>query len=144
MARRIIVCAEYDGKNAYAHQNRQIDALAAKRSLEVDKRGMPNGGEKKFAKRITILDDNQALLQAKGKITCTKEKSCKKEFVSPVLPSEGFVRLPVVLAVLGLGQTTFLTGVREGKFPKPIRLAPRAVAWRVEDIRMVIAKISAQ
>ena len=56
-----------------------------------------------------------------------------------VLPPEGFVRLPVVIKVMGMGKTTWWMGVREGRFPKPVKLGPRMSAWRVEDIRALIA-----
>lgn len=56
-----------------------------------------------------------------------------------VLPPEGFVRLPVVVRVMGIGKTTWWAGVREGRFPKPVKLGPRTSAWRVEDIRALIA-----
>ena len=56
-----------------------------------------------------------------------------------VLPPEGFVRLPVVIRVMGIGKTTWWMGVREGRFPKPVKLGPRTSAWRVEDIRALIA-----
>ena len=60
------------------------------------------------------------------------------------LPSEGFVRLPVVLRVLGIGKTSFWCGIKEGKYPKPVKLGPRTSAWRVEDIRAFIAKYKAE
>jgi predicted DNA-binding transcriptional regulator AlpA len=59
--------------------------------------------------------------------------------VSPVLPKEGFVRLPVVLAVLGIGKTSFWRGIHKGHYPKPAKLGPRTSVWDVKDIRDVIA-----
>ncbi len=56
-----------------------------------------------------------------------------------VLPPEGFVRLPVVIRVMGIGKTTWWAGVRDGRFPKPVKLGARTSAWRVEDIRALIA-----
>ncbi len=56
-----------------------------------------------------------------------------------VLPPEGFVRLPVVIRVMGIGKTTWWAGVRTGRFPKPVKLGARTSAWRVEDIRALIA-----
>jgi prophage regulatory protein len=35
---------------------------------------------------------------------------------------------------LPISRQTWLTGVRDGHFPKPIRLGPGVVAWRAEDI----------
>ena len=56
------------------------------------------------------------------------------------LPLEGFVRLPVVLRVLDIGKTTWWCGVREGKFPKPIKIGTRTARWNVKDIRALIEK----
>ncbi len=56
-----------------------------------------------------------------------------------VLPPEGFVRLPVVVKVLGIGKTTWWCGIKDGRFPKAVKLGPRTSAWRVEDIRALIA-----
>ena len=74
----------------------------------------------------------------------TNEKTGNNEGMPVVMPSEGFVRLPVVIAVLGIGRTTFRRGTREGKYPKPVKIGSRSTAWRVEDIRATIAKISNQ
>jgi len=60
----------------------------------------------------------------------------------PPLPQEGFVRLPQVLHSTGMGRTTFLNGVKSGRFPAPIKLGPRIRVWRVEDIRELILRIS--
>ena len=56
------------------------------------------------------------------------------------LPAEGFVRLPVVLRVLDIGKTTWWCGVREGKFPKPIKIGTRTARWNVKDIRALIER----
>ncbi len=77
-----------------------------------------------------------------NKITAKKRKSPTRKEISPVLPPEGFIRLPVALAVLGIGRTSFLAGVKDGKYPQPVRLGPRITAWRVEDIRAVIARFA--
>jgi predicted DNA-binding transcriptional regulator AlpA len=50
----------------------------------------------------------------------------------------GFVRLPVILNILGFGRSTFLDGVKDGRFPRPVKLGPRISAWRVGDIRRLI------
>jgi prophage regulatory protein len=44
-------------------------------------------------------------------------------------------------AIIPVGRTTFLNGVRSGKFPKPIKLGERTSAWRVEDIRALIVQL---
>lgn len=58
------------------------------------------------------------------------------------LPAEGFVRLPVVLSVMGIGKSTWWAGVRDGRYPKGIKLGPRTTAWRVDDIRALIERLS--
>ena len=59
------------------------------------------------------------------------------------LPQTGFIRLPDVLSVIPMGRSTWLAGVSEGRFPKPIKLGPRITAWRVEDIRSFIEGVGA-
>ena len=54
------------------------------------------------------------------------------------LPEIGFVRLPVILNIFPVGRSTWWQGVKDGKYPKPIKIAERAVAWRVEDIKSLI------
>lgn len=41
--------------------------------------------------------------------------------------------------LLPISRSTWLNGVRSGKFPKPVKLGPRTTVWRVEDIRTLIA-----
>lgn len=45
-----------------------------------------------------------------------------------------FLRLPTVLRVTGLGRSTIYRLIAEQKFPCPVRLGPRAVAWRRSEI----------
>jgi predicted DNA-binding transcriptional regulator AlpA len=57
------------------------------------------------------------------------------------LPQSGFVRLSAILAPNGpipVGKSTWWQGVRDGRFPKPVKLGPKTTAWRVEDIRALI------
>jgi prophage regulatory protein len=66
------------------------------------------------------------------------------------LPETGYLRLsqiigntrsnPPVPAVFPVGKSTWWSGVRPGRFPKPVKLGPRITAWRVEDIRALIAR----
>ena len=57
------------------------------------------------------------------------------------LPSTGFVRLSAILAPIGpipVSKSTWWAGIKQGRFPKPVKLGPRITAWRVEDIRRLI------
>lgn len=55
------------------------------------------------------------------------------------LPETGFVRLPEVLKVFPVSKSTWWQGVKDGRFPKPVKLGPKITAWRVDDIRGLIA-----
>jgi len=65
------------------------------------------------------------------------------------LPETGFLRekqilgdkksQPPVPPIIPVSHTTWWNGVAAGRFPRPIKLGPRTTAWRVEDIRKLIA-----
>lgn len=69
------------------------------------------------------------------------------------IPETGFVRLsqiignpkaePPVPPIIPVGKSHWWEGVRSGRYPKPVKLGPRITAWRVEDIRALIAEASA-
>jgi predicted DNA-binding transcriptional regulator AlpA len=71
--------------------------------------------------------------------------------LSHKLPETGFLRIWQIVgnkktnipALIPIGRTTFLSGVKSGKFPQPVKLTERTAAWRVEDIRMLIEKLGA-
>lgn len=54
------------------------------------------------------------------------------------LPAEGYVREPQVLTAFPVSRSTWWKGVKEGKYPQPVKLGPRITAWRVSDIRALI------
>lgn len=60
------------------------------------------------------------------------------------IPETGFLRLAQVLSFIPVGKTCWWKGVKSGRFPKPVKLSERCTAWRVEDIRDLITRISEQ
>tara|TARA_B100001093_G_scaffold455201_1_gene465131 strand:+ start:458 stop:652 length:195 start_codon:yes stop_codon:yes gene_type:complete len=44
------------------------------------------------------------------------------------------LRLRDIISTVGMKRSWVLQKVNEGKFPKPLRLSPRAVAWRQSDV----------
>jgi len=60
------------------------------------------------------------------------------------LPETGFVRLPGVLRVIPVSRSTWWSGVREKRFPSPVKLGPRTTAWRVSDIRNLISELESR
>jgi prophage regulatory protein len=53
-------------------------------------------------------------------------------------PERRLLRLASIISILPIGRSTFLQGVRSGRYPAPVRLGPRITAWREEDIRKLI------
>lgn len=60
----------------------------------------------------------------------------------PTLPAVGFVRLADVLKIIPVSKTAWYAGIKEGRFPAPVPITKRASAYRVEDIRALIARLS--
>jgi len=53
-------------------------------------------------------------------------------------PREGFVRLKQILFPAGpipVSRSTWWAGVKDGRYPKPLKLGSRVTVWRAEDIR---------
>lgn len=69
--------------------------------------------------------------------------------MSSKLPETGFLRLsqiigdpkaePPIPPIIPVKKSCWWDGVKSGRFPKPVKLGPRVTAWRVEDIRALIA-----
>lgn len=49
------------------------------------------------------------------------------------------LRLTQVLQVVPVSRSTWLAGVKTGRFPPPVRIGPRARAWRSSDVRALVA-----
>lgn len=56
------------------------------------------------------------------------------------IPEVGFIRLPDILAIYPISRSAWWEGVRTGHYPKAVKLSARCTAWRVEDIRALIAR----
>ena len=60
----------------------------------------------------------------------------------------GFLRLnqivgnskadPPIPPIIPISKAAWWAGVKEGRFPAPVKLGPRTTAWRIEDIRQLI------
>ncbi len=65
-----------------------------------------------------------------------------------VLPETGFLRLPQIIGdpkanppippIIPVSRSTFLAGIKSGRFPEGVLLTKRCRAWRVSDIRKMI------
>ncbi len=65
-----------------------------------------------------------------------------------ILPATGYLRLPQIVgnpkanppipALIPIGKSTWWAGVRDGRYPKPVKLGARVTVWKIEDIRALI------
>lgn len=55
------------------------------------------------------------------------------------LPAAGFLRISDVLAVFPISRSALYQGIKDGKYPAPVKLSERTAAWRVSDIRALLA-----
>ena len=53
-----------------------------------------------------------------------------------------FLRLPEVLKIIPISKSAWWQGIRDGKFPKPIKLGLRTSAWLQSDIETLCARLS--
>lgn len=68
------------------------------------------------------------------------------------LPETGFLRLsqiigdpaanPPIPSIIPVKKSCWWDGVKTGRFPTPVKVSARCTAWRVEDIRTLIEKLS--
>ena len=64
----------------------------------------------------------------------------KVTHIRPAAPAlERILRLPQVAELVGLRRSMIYRLMQEGEFPRPVRLAPRAVGWRMSDLQAWIA-----
>jgi predicted DNA-binding transcriptional regulator AlpA len=69
------------------------------------------------------------------------------------LPTVAFLRLPQIIgckksnppipALIPISRTAWLEGCNSGIYPKPVKIGGRSIAWRVQDIKEIIQKLSA-
>lgn len=55
--------------------------------------------------------------------------------------SPAFLRLKDILAPRGpipVSKSTWWAGVKDGRFPKPLKLGKRVTVWKAQDIRALI------
>ncbi|MCG7399705.1 helix-turn-helix transcriptional regulator [Caballeronia zhejiangensis] len=53
---------------------------------------------------------------------------------------DSLLRLPEVLALIPVSRATWYAGVKEGRYPPPVSLGPRCVAWRASEIQQLVCR----
>lgn len=51
------------------------------------------------------------------------------------LPTEGFIRVKQLVRFIPFSRTTVWRKVKDGAFPRPVKLSAYVTAWRVADVR---------
>ena len=59
------------------------------------------------------------------------------------LDNAALLRLPQVLNLIPLSRSAWWAGCKNGRYPKPVKIGPRTTAWRAEDIKALLRKLSA-
>jgi len=57
------------------------------------------------------------------------------------LPQTGFLRFSQVQQFIPVSKTAWFEGIKEGRYPKQVKLGKRMSAWKCEDIRQLIAEL---
>ena len=70
------------------------------------------------------------------------------EFAAPPLVDlpmpDAMLRLPQVLKLYPVGKSTWWAGIKEGRYPRWIKLSERTIAWKASDIYKLIECQSTQ
>ena len=59
------------------------------------------------------------------------------------LDNAAMLRLPQVLNLIPVSRSAWWAGCKNGRYPKPVKIGPRTTAWRAEDIKALLRKLSA-
>lgn len=54
---------------------------------------------------------------------------------------DAFMRREDVLAIYPVSSDTWENGVRDGMYPRPVRLSKRLLGWRVRDIKQLLKDV---
>jgi predicted DNA-binding transcriptional regulator AlpA len=72
------------------------------------------------------------------RVITTKRTRASRTYPT-ALPEHGYVRLPTVAAALAVGQSTIRLWCKKGRFPAPVKLAPRVAVWDAHLVRAFLA-----
>lgn len=80
-----------------------------------------------------------------SKVPTGENDGIKRARANPQLTdSDRLIRLPEVLALLPISKSSWWAGVKDGQFPRPVKLGPRTTTWRLSDISALIERRSIQ
>ncbi len=59
-------------------------------------------------------------------------------------PKVRLLRIRQVLEIIPISKTTWWQGIKDGRFPLPVKLGPRTTCWRESDVLELIDNASAK
>ena len=112
-----------------------------RRSTNKHRNHNPKSGTKTLSPAINHPRDHALKRQpsshrAKAQLSATTSAG---DSPPPQNPDIALWRLPTVLAHVPVSRSHWWAGVAEGRYPAPVKLSKRCVAWRSADIRALIA-----
>ena len=54
------------------------------------------------------------------------------------LPDDSLISQNDVLTIIRISRTSWWRGVKDGRYPKPVKLGPRMNRWRIGNIRDLV------
>lgn len=63
-----------------------------------------------------------------------------REGAAEITDRDRLLSVKDVRALLGISRTQLWMGVKDGRYPEPIRFGPRTTRWRLSDIRACVAE----
>ena len=54
---------------------------------------------------------------------------------------ESTLRLPSVLKLVPVSKSTWYRGMDAGIYPRPVKIGPRCVAWKLSEIQACLAQL---
>lgn len=71
-------------------------------------------------------------------------KKTQAEQIQTPVQQDRLVRLPEVLKIIPVKKSTWWDGVRDGRYPRGIKLSPRTTAWKLSEIYSLIDRLDAE
>ncbi|NLW80506.1 MAG: AlpA family phage regulatory protein [Desulfovibrionales bacterium] len=71
-------------------------------------------------------------------------KKTQAEQIQAPVQQDRLVRLPEVLKIIPVKKSTWWDGVRDGRYPRGIKLSPRTTAWKLSEIYSLIDRLDAE
>ena len=57
-------------------------------------------------------------------------------------PFMGLLRLPKVLEIIPVSRSSWWAGIKQGRYPAPVKISARAVAWKSEHIKALLDSLT--